>query len=296
MILALLFCLYYFAHTVVMNEADPRLLAQFAGNRPYQARILVPFLAHWGARLSPLDLVTCYQLLLLAFTMGLFAVFGAYLRQFCEARAARWLALGLAWPLFAFYSHKWFYPYDVPAVFFATLGLLLMAQGRFALYLVVFTLATLNRETSAFIALAFVLTQWKGLPRRDFWRILAAQIGIWLTLRATMALLFASNAGKVVEWHWGDNVNAARQLLSAPWPLALGSAIVTFAVLWIAGAATKRAQPEFLQRTRGVIWPFLVAMSIVGVLTETRLYSELIPILLAPALVGTFNLFSQRLS
>ncbi|HEX9997816.1 MAG TPA: hypothetical protein VGB45_11775 [Abditibacterium sp.] len=296
LVLALIFSFYYLHHTFVMNEADPRLLAEFRGHRPYQARVLMPVLIHFGVRWTTLDVARCYQILLIGFSMGLFTVFKIYLGQFCAPRAARWLALVLIWPLFAFYSHKWFYLYDVPAVFFATLGLLLMAQKRWKLYLLVFTLATLNRESSAFLVLACVLTSWKTVPRRAFLSILAAQIGIWLGVRALTMWLFAGNAGQSFELHWAYNLASARQLLTSPWPLTLGSAIVTFVFLWVLGALTQRAQPDFLRRTRGVVWPFLALMSVVGVMSETRLYSELIPFLLAPALVGTFNVISQRLS
>ncbi len=295
-VLALAFSAYYLNHTFVMNEADPRLLAQFEGNRPYQLRILMPFLAHWGARLTPFDVVRCYQILLMGFSVALFAVFAAYLRQWSASRAAAWLSLSIALPLFAFYSHKWFYPYDVPAVFFATLGLLLMAQRRFALYLAVFTLATLNRETSAFLTLAFVLTLWDVLPRRRFALLVASQMGIWLAVRGIMSWIFASNAGKPLELHLATNWNALTQLFTAPPTLALGSAIIALAGMWAIGAATRRYQPPFLRRASGVFWPFMASMSVVGVLSETRLYSELIPILLAPALVGVLNLTRTRTS
>ena len=291
-LLALAFCAYYLKHTWVMNEADPRLLAQFKGNRPYQLRILMPLLVHWGTQFTGLDVARCYQLLLIGFCLAFFRVFTVYLGHFCAPRAANWLGLFLVWPLFALYSHKWFYLYDVPAAFFATLALLLLVQRRFALYLLVFGLATLNRETSAFLTLAFALALWDVLPRRRFVALVAAQVGIWLVLRALLSHLFAANPGKPIEWHIADNLSAMAGLFRAPIPLALGSALVTLFTLWMMGIATRRAQPEFLRRARGVFWPFLALMSGVGVLTETRLYSELIPILLAPALIGTFNLIA----
>lgn len=290
--LALAFCAYYLKHTWVMNEADPRLLAQFKGNRPYQLRILMPLLVHWGTQFTPLDVARCYQLLLMGFSLAFFRVFSLYLGQFCAPRAANWLGLFLAWPLFALYSHKWFYLYDVPAAFFATLALLFLVQRRFSLYLLIFALATLNRETSAFLTLAFALTLWDAFPRRRFVALLAAQIGIWLVLRALLSHIFASNPGKPVEWHLAENYSALAGLFNAPISLALGSALVTLLALWAMGMATRRVQPEFLRRARGVFWPFMALMSLVGVLTETRLYSELIPILLAPALIGFYNLLS----
>lgn len=295
-VLALAFSVYYLNHTFVMNEADPRLLAEFDGNRPYQLRILVPLLAHWGARLTPLDVVRCYQILLMGCSVALFTVFGAYVRHWSASRAASWLSLTLALPLFAFYSHKWFYPYDVPAVFFTTLGLLLMAQRRFTLYLAVFTLATLNRETSVFLTLAFVLTLWDALPRRRFAVLVASQIAIWLALRGFLSWMFALNPGHPVEWHYTTNWNALTHLFSAPPTLALASAMVALVGMWAIGAATRRFQPAFLRRASGVFWPFMASMSIVGVLSETRLYSELIPILLAPALIGILNLTRARTS
>jgi hypothetical protein len=284
--LVLAFSIFYLSNTLVLNEADPRLLSEFRGDRPYQLRVLIPALLFGATHFLSLPLVPCYQLLIIGFCVGLYGVFRSYLGQFCPPPVARWLAVALGPVLLVFYGSGWFYLYDIPATFFATLGLLLMVQRRWAFYLAMFTVATLNRESSAFLALAFVLTMAKTLPRSQFAALLGAQAAIWLVIRSVLSGLFAGSGGKPVEVQFSWNMGLLEALGRGRGPLGFALAVLLLVALGSIGVATRRFQTPFLSGSRGVVVPFLALMAVVGVLSETRLYGELIPFLLAPALVG----------
>jgi hypothetical protein len=53
---------------------------------------------------------------------------------------------------------------------------------------------------------------------------------------------------------------------------------------------TWRTQPRFLQRIVLVVLPFIVGMLFVADFSQPRIHNELIPMLLAPALVGIHSL------
>jgi hypothetical protein len=292
--LVLVFSIVYLTNTFVLNEADPRLLSEFQGNRPYQLRILLPALLYGATHFLHWPLVPCFQLLLIGFCVALYGVFRSYLGQFCPPQVARWLAMALGPVLLVFYGSGWFYLYDVPATFFATLGLLLMVKRRWALFLAMFTIATLNRESSAFVTLAFVLTMAKTLPRRPFALLLGAQVAVWLAIRAVLNALLAGNAGKPVEIQFGWNMGLLEALVRGQAPLSFALAVLLLVIMGSVGVATRRFQAPFLAGSRGVVVPFLALMSVVGVVSETRLYGELIPFLLAPALVGMFGWNRER--
>lgn len=284
------FCVFYLTNTQVINEADPRQLVEFQGQRPYQLRVLLPALLFGATHFLSLPLVASYQLLIIGFALALFATFRLYLGQFCSPRGARWLALGIVPALWVFYSHRWFYLYDIPAAFFATLGLLLLVRERWRLYLLVFAVATVNRESSALLVLAFALTQWQRLSGPQFLRLLVAQAGIWLVARGLLNRLFAANPGAPVEVQLSWNISMLRKALfegHAEFGFVMAVSLMLF--LWITASVTSQYVPQFLRRARGVVVPFLALMTVVGVLTETRLYGEMIPFLLTPALVGLYG-------
>jgi hypothetical protein len=284
------FCFYYQTHTVVLNEARPEHLIEFQGHRPYQLRILVPALLHVATHFLSLPLVATSLLLTIACGVALFFVFRTYLAHFSTARAARWLALGIVPTLAICYSHRWFYLYDLPATLFATLGLLLMAQRNWNLYIGLFAIATINRESSALLVLAFALAMYKSLPRRHFALLLALQITIWLAIRGLIGRVFAESPGLPVEMQLWWNIKILRKvLLHGQMETGFLLTVALGLGLWMASSLTSSFVPAFLKAVRCVVLPFLCLMSVVGVLSETRIYGELIPFLLPPALVGLYG-------
>jgi hypothetical protein len=66
--------------------------------------------------------------------------------------------------------------YDLSALFLFTLGLLLLAKGRWGWFLLVYLLGCLNKETTLFLTLVFAACFWGHRRERRFWQLLTAPV------------------------------------------------------------------------------------------------------------------------
>ena len=112
----------------------------------------------------------------------------------------------------------------------------------------------------------------------------AAQLAIWIALKAWLAWVFRDNPGAAVfenqlRGNWG---NALRLLKLDPTALQY---LLTFGLLWLTVPLVWRYLPPFHRRALLVAVPFLLGMSVVGNLFEVRIYGELIPLVTTPAIV-----------
>ena len=62
-------------------------------------------------------------------------------------------------------NYNFYYIWDIPAAVFFTLGLYLIYRNKTLLFLAVYALASLNRETFAFLTVVYLLANWH---RRSF--------------------------------------------------------------------------------------------------------------------------------
>ena len=175
-------------------------------------------------------------------------------------------------------------PYDLPSVAFFSVCLALIFADRIWWLYPVFAVATLNRESTIFIVLLFLLyrsTEWTNLR----WlspRVLTtvAHAGglcaIWLALRIWLHRLFhpAPAMGQPVggfEIHVLDNLGYLLR------PYYWTSYLSLFAFTWVFVYARWRDVPE--PGVRRMLWigpVYLLAMYVVGVLSEIRIFGELI--------------------
>jgi hypothetical protein len=99
------------------------------------------------------------------------------------------------------------YIYDFPSLLISTLGLYCIASKRKVCYFLVFTLATLNKETAIFLAGPAILLFWDWLRpslRKVAYGILA-QAGIYLGLRIPIGWIYHNNSGGMVENHLAEH-------------------------------------------------------------------------------------------
>ena len=164
------------------------------------------------------------------------------------------------------------YIYDFATVFLFTLGLLLMVRQRWGLFVVVFAVACLNKETAVLLTVVFAIHFFprKNIARRQFWVLLSAQVGIWVVSRIALAWAFHTSPGGTVELHLSDNLGL------------LNHRSVHIAMLLVATAALVRyrwrEKPKFL---RDALWiAALLAPLVVflGLLDELRAWYEVFPI------------------
>lgn len=260
--------------------------------KPFQFRMLVPWMVGGLSSFIPADPKTLYQWIDVAAVLGLFYAFRYHLKSHFQGAAANVL------PFLVFYSLPWNYllprdlplilPYDLAAVALFTLGLALLQRRRWTWYYLVFAVATLNRETILFLTLIFAIVEYQRLPRGAYALHLAAQLGLWLGIKLVMGSVYAANPGSSFEFyhvgtqipHWQSNLKV---LTSPPHLIPVLS---SFGFAWLVVAAGwKRLRDSFTRKSLWAIPPFLLMVFVVGNLNEIRVYGELTPIVLTAAIL-----------
>ena len=287
---------------------DLRLFAQGAERVPYQTRILMAWvLAHTagGPHLGPIlaRLAThlpkefhdpyIVVLLLTNFLSMFVAVIAAratLLHLTGSRRFASWAALLTLYMayfnLVDVYGLTYSLPYDAPSLAFFSIAVWLVLTQRFWLLLPIFALGTLNRETFCFLTIFLALYAWfdptpqpnRAARLRRAAPQIALQALIWFALRLWMHHKFLLNPREhdrtsSVLFDIQVTHNIISLLKPPQWPLFLGLFGFTLPLFilsyrWIADRALARAVAVLLP-----LW--FVAMMIVGVIVEVRIFDEL---------------------
>ena len=285
---------------VRFSGASPKRLAAGTAYLPYQYRALVPWMAKTLNLLGPPggQRAIYYGLEVGAISALLFS-FRWYLSLVLSPgrRERAWpLALLLLYPLVMHYLF-WvaypvlYYPYDMPALAFTTVGLALLHQGRLGLYYPLFTLATINRETSCYLTVTQLFTTWRqGIVTKGLTLHMGAQLLIWVVVKWGLWLAYGGNKmnhlGVVALFE--NNIPRNFQRLADPWAwLALASC---FGMLWLPTLLRRRSiQDPFVRRSLLVLPLLFVGMGVTGNVTELRIYGEGIPIMTAAFIAAYFG-------
>ncbi len=165
------------------------------------------------------------------------------------------------------------YVYDPAVLLLFTLGLGLMVRRRWRPFILVFLAACLNKETAVLLTMVFAIHFFSSerMERRLFRRLLAAQAGIYMAVRAVVEFLYRGNPGGVVEFHFLDH--NIRALEPYPIPVFLVCVAVVLLVFhrW-------RDKPSFL---RDALWMFVPLASftvLFGFYDEWRAFYEVYPV------------------
>ncbi len=200
------------------------------------------------------------------------------------------------------YTNNYTYPYDLSSLFFFCLGIYLVLARKLWIYYPVFVLGVFNRETICFLTFFFCISEWFHFqPLGVSQRLMklaphaVAQGLLWLGIKFALFRLYAHNPMEI-EQH-------ALFLLKAPyniaellkpwfWPLFLSNAgfllpVIVFGFKWI--------QDSRIQWACKLLLPFwFVAMVMMGVILEMRVFTEMISIeALAVGLIA-FNWFCAQ--
>ena len=290
---------------------DLPLYAQYGERMPYQGRVLMAWVLHGtagnsrvGAVLAkigahlPTGLGDPYIVALLISTFV--AVFTAVLAARAtllaltgDRRFASWVALLTLYMayfnLLSVYGLTYTLPYDVPSLALFSIAVWLVMTRRYLPLLAVFVVGSLNRETFCFVTVFLALYTWfdtrqqvtEEAPRVAWLRRVAPhvllQALIWVAIRLMVHHVFRNNpvdpgnSNSVFDFHLVQNV---KSLLKPPqWPLYLSLFGFTLPLFfcgyrWVSDRALARSLAVLL-----AVWA--VAMMIVGVIVEIRVFDEL---------------------
>ena len=273
-------------------------------HKPYVNRVLMPLLIRGVARVLPdgrfnaLALHPRYQLALeeigLDWNRGhteIYVVGVALMFLFLlgYVYAVRWLFVlvyeSAAWlrdavgvvallvlpPCFELYGS---YIYDFSGLCLFTVGLGLMVRERWGLFLVVYALATLNKETAVLLTFAFCMFHtFSGRMRWGaFFGLALAQSILFVAIKAGIGIAFADNPGGAVEFHLLRNLSKLPR-----WDLG---AIAFAAVLLLLVGHAWREKSLFLRSSLIMLVPLVGLTFLFGYFDELRDYYEAFPSLL----------------
>lgn len=282
---AALFTAFYFQPPINAPGASLESLTALRGATPYQYRVLLPLLARGIQAVTPLSIITVYAALTFVFVFVLLLAWREYLRP-VFGDSAEVYALAMLYPLLWNYVvvSGFRYPWDVPAIAFFAVGLVLLRRDDWRFYYLAFFFACLNRETSCFLVLAFALLQWRLISTWRWLLHIAAQSAIWLAVKLILTRAFLHNPGeKVFENHLAGNLDFVARMLRHPLD-SLDWTLLTFGWMLILITLGWRKVPADWKRLLLIAPPFLSGMMVVGDFGQIRIHNELVPILLAPAL------------
>lgn len=260
-------------------------------HKPFQYRMLVPWIVGGLRSLGLGDAATLYRAVDVAAVIGSYYALRYYLATFLKSHA-------VLFAFVVFYALPWNYllardvtiilPYDLMAVTLTTLALALVARGKWQIFYPAFAVAALNRETILFVTVAYVAAMWSTEKKARIAMHAAAQLAIWLVVKFVTSGMYESNPGQSFEYyhvgtqvpHWRTNLNVL-----ASWP-HLVLVLSCFGFLWaLIPVGRKRINDSFPKRALWAAVPYLAMVLVIGNLNEIRVLGELMPFLAVPAML-----------
>ena len=293
---------YYFAtlRMTVKTEYEPASLERIMSGTspaPFQHRLLFPWIIGAIQDQSCLSRLAATakgyaRLVETIFTFSLFIVMWKYLGLFFQSRGVKVVGMlllvhmlnmtYLTPKIFCFY-----YIYDVPSVFFFTLALALMHQKKILLYYAIFIVATLNRETSCFMSVIFLLVNWRDGKRQALLHC-GVQAVIWVFIKMVLISYYPANVERGGWLIMLSNFNELRD------PIAVFQIVSSLGFLWLFPFLGWRwmADSFFLRQACLAAPLFAGALFFAGNVQEIRIYGEMFPVILPAALLVMGRIFS----
>lgn len=176
-------------------------------------------------------------------------------------------------PLLLFFGFG--YIYDFTTLFLFTIGLACMACRKWHVYLPIFFLACLNKETTILLTLVFFVhyQERKRMLRPRFLTLLTLQFASYVLVKSWLFFRYQTNSGESVEIHLAEYQMVLQQ---HPW---VGIASLTlFLIILLLVFYRWRQKPLFLRHATVMFPPLLVLTIPFGFPYEFRVFYEIYPV------------------
>lgn len=263
---------------------SPEALVAGTASTPYQYRVLLPWLVRAALELHvirPESQMAVFAAIQTVALVLLGFVFRQYLSRFITDPV---LTSVMALTLYAVLPFNYFnlpyYPYDIPSVLLFTAGLLLIYERRWRWFFPLFAVATLNRETSIFLAVVTLFVWFDRYSWRRMGLLVGSQLAIWISIKAMLWVMYQQNRWMGYGlYQFQLKVNAATLL---NYPIKGVIALATWGCLWLAVVVWhRRIHDVYLTRTLWTVPVFIAGMMFAGFVIELRIYGEVLPIVVA---------------
>lgn len=277
---------------------SPEALVAGTASTPYQYRVLLPWLVRGALELhvirSESQMAVFAGIQALALIL-LGVVFRRYLARFItDPVLASVMALSIYAVLPFNYFNLPYYPYDIPSVLLFTVGVLLIYERRWRWFFPLFVIATLNRETSIFLAVVTLFVLFDRYSWRRLALIAGSQLAIWVVIKGFLWVVYQQNRWMGYGlYQFQLKVNAATLLEH---PIKGVIALATWGCLWLAVVIWhRRIHDVYLKRTLWTVPVFIAGMMFAGFVIELRIYGEVLPIVLAAFWVVFLDLVEESI-
>lgn len=251
--------------------------------RPYVYRVLVPLLSRSLEQLVGISAIYCLMFLVILFSIGLYFAVKYLYGAFSEDAARSSLISFICCELFFVFILGNAKVYDIPSAFFFTLSLALLARDKVTAYLLLFPIATLNKETTVLLSLFWAITFFNKTNRFQFIAQGIYQVVVFVVIRWILTSLFADLPGSSFLWMPAENLAA---IINSPVDAAL--LLAGFGIAIYMAVKGWNDKPSFLRTAFLVIFPLQVIQHVtVGILWEIRVYAECFSIVF---LVASWNI------
>jgi hypothetical protein len=320
----LLLCFHFtLCYSAIFDYLNLDVYTRGLSPTPYQYRALPMFLFRLFSRVpivsalarhAPVQLRDPYQIMqagiaLFSILGAVFATCGTITRLTGDRIFSRWFSLLIVYMAYFNLAPGWglsyTFPYDLPSLMFFCIGIYLIVSNRLLLYYLLFPLAVLNRETICFLTIFFVIwnvqqIRERGgtLSRRQLSPIMLhvlAQVVIWITIKAWLAHMFASNpvatfaATKGSIFTFRLFFNLKELIKPQQWAVYLSCCGFLLPALWLQRRWIRNAA---ISQACFVIIPlWFLGMMIVGVIPEIRIFSELSAFVVPALALIVYNRF-----
>lgn len=266
-------------------------LIKGTANKPFQFRMLVPWIVQGLHSLTAWETKDLYAAVDAGATLGVYYATRFYLRSWfaslVSAVAAFSVFLILPWNFILARDIPIYLPYDMASIAFFTMGLAFLRRRWWMAFYPLLAVATVNREITVFLIVVFGISQWATMPRRSWALHLAAQSAIWIGIKTVLGSLYAANPGDALEfYHAGtQSPHLVRNLDVLTTLPSLFTVLSCFGFIWILlPLFWRRLSDRFLRQVLWITPPFLLSVILFGNIDEMRVYAELLPVILIPAI------------
>jgi len=243
--------------------------------KPFVYRALVPMLAR-GLEFAGIPSSISLVLVMTLSGVGFYLALRKLARAFVELSDWQELGIMVGVIISMLVLGQWRTPYDLMTALLFTLAFYYIFEVRVWKYLVVFTLACINRET-AFLLIPISAIAW-SIRYDRYQRIVLEnsiyQVGIFVVTTLFIRSYYSDYPGLPL---WIDPMGNLIQLTLHPYSVVLGILLVIGMGLWM----FRKPQPAFLRLSFFILAPALLVMWVVcGQWSEPRVFWELAPVVI----------------
>lgn len=250
-----------------------RSVAYSTEERPYVYRVLLPLLSRFLEALTGISAVYLLVFLFIVCSVVLYFSLKYLYASFRDDERAGIIAFIICEILFVVllsFPHV----YDLPAAMFFTLGLALIARGKHLAYLLLFPVATLNRETTFLLSIVWLVISFRKVSHAYLLFGTVYQGVVYLAIRTATTIAFANNPGQTLDWQ--PMYNLVRYG-NAPISTTLLLAFLAF--IWYAAVKGWNDKPLFLRTAFLILFPLQIILHVtLGGAFEVRVYAESLPL------------------